>query len=399
MMGIIFWLCVGLVAYTYAGYPIVLAFLAQLRRPRLTEPSAPAPTATLLISAYNEEAVIAAKLENALALDYPAGQLQILVAADGSDDRTVALVESFAPRGILCSFSTRREGKMRAIQHAMENVKSELVLFSDANNLYPRDFLLRITAPFSNATVGAVAGAKVIAAEDGALAKADGLYWKYESFIKKQESRLSSCTGVLGEALAIRRALFVVPPKGILNDDFYIALQVIRQGFRIAYAPLARSMERVSPTAQDEIARRARIVAGRYQAIFMAHRLLPWRNPLVSWQILSHKFLRPLVPLAMIGALIANLCALSQPLAPADAAWLVLSPPYAVLFLTIQILFYLSAAAGMRLQDTRIGKAFYLPAFLVQSNWAALIGLGRFLTGQQSPLWERIPRREGKTLI
>jgi poly-beta-1,6-N-acetyl-D-glucosamine synthase len=399
MIGLIFWLCVGLILYTYAGYPLLLTGLALLReRPSFAPPSI-APSVTLLISAYNEEAVIAAKLENAFALEYPKDRLRIVVAADGSDDRTVSIVESFAGRGVLCSYSSARAGKMRAIQHAIATITTDLVVFSDANNMYQPDFLARLCEPFSDPAVGATVGAKVIAAEDGSLAKADGLYWKYESFIKRQESRLGSCTGVLGEALAIRRGLFDAPPAGIINDDFFIAMRIVHSGYRIAYVPQARSYERVSPTAQDEVARRARIVAGRYQAIFMAHRILPLRNPLVAWQIISHKFLRPLVPLAMIVALLANLIAVVWPVGAAQAAWFHLAPPYAMIFLIFQAAFYLSAIVGAYTQRTPLGKALYLPTFLVQSNWAALIGLGRFMTGKQSPLWERIPRREGKTSI
>ena len=233
MIGIVFWLCVLFVFYVYAGYPLLLALLARFRQAAAEYPEA-TPGVTLLIAAYNEEGVLATKLENALALHYPREQLQVLVAADGSDDATVDIARSYADRGVQLSYDTTRRGKMSAINRAMASARHEIVAFSDANNLYAADTLRELVRPFSDPRVGAVTGRKTMLEGERMLGQADGLYWRYELFIKEQETRLGCCVGVSGEVFALRAALFTPPPPEIINDDFYMALDVIRKGYRVA---------------------------------------------------------------------------------------------------------------------------------------------------------------------
>lgn len=391
MMAVVFWFCIGLILYTYVGYPILLSLLVRLKSKQQEAFSEELPKITLLIAAYNEASVIAKKIENSLALSYPRESLQILVTADGSSDATPDVVRNYADRGVELLYAPPRRGKMAAINRALPEAWGDVVLFSDANNMYAEDTLRHIVAPFSDPTVGAVSGAKSIIKGDGALGDSEGLYWQYESFVKKQETKLSSCAGVAGEILAIRRELFEAPPDHIINDDFYMAMRFIKRGYRVVYAPKARSYERVSLSAQDEVARRSRIIAGRYQAIALAGALLPWDRPLVAWQIVSHKYLRPLVPLAMIGALLSNVLLVLLPVT--GGGFWELGTPYSGLFLVGQTLFYLGAWAGGYLNKGKIGKILYVPHFLVNSNLAALIGLYRYLTGQQTALWQRVQRR------
>jgi cellulose synthase/poly-beta-1,6-N-acetylglucosamine synthase-like glycosyltransferase len=394
-MGRLFWFFVSLIAYTYFGYPLVLGLLVRLR-PRPWRAQSIEPSATLLIAAYNEAEVIADKLENSLALDYPVEKLQILVAADGSQDRTVEIVEKFAARGVELSYQPQRAGKMAAINRAMAQAHGEIVVFSDANNAFPTDVLRELVRPFADAEVGAVTGAKHILQGDGALGSSEGLYWRYESLVKKLEARVASCTGVAGEIFAMRRALFSPPPREIINDDFYLAMRVLRRGYRVVYVPSAHSYERVSPSAEDEALRRSRIVAGRYQALFRAGEWLPWRSPLLIWQVVSHKFLRPLVPFAMLGALLTNFLAVLLPPRGDRQRWLHLSPPFNWLTFGGQVLFYLAAWLGNRWErEEGWRKVLYLPAFLVNSNLAALRGLYAYLRGQHSAAWQRVRRREG----
>jgi cellulose synthase/poly-beta-1,6-N-acetylglucosamine synthase-like glycosyltransferase len=403
IVGFIFWFSVGGILYVYLGYPLLATLLARLRPKPAPYPPA-APSVTLLVAAYNEEELIAQKIENCLALDYPGDCLQILVAADGSTDRTAEIVRGYASRGVELNYAPPRRGKMAAINRAMSVVRHEILVFSDANNMYQKDTLCELVGPFADPSVGAVSGAKHILKGDGALGESEGLYWKYESFVKKQETRLGTCTGVSGEILALRRSLFRPCPDGIINDDFSMALEVVHQGYRVVYAPQARSFERVSPTAKDEIARRTRIIAGRYQVMANALHSLPWKRPLVVWQVISHKFLRPLVPFWMILALLANLAALA--VSPPDGmqanallSWLFLAAPVNWIFLILQLDFYLTAWAGNRLQGQKgIGKLLYLPAFLVNSNAAALFGLFRYLTGKQVAAWQRVARRKSDRL-
>lgn len=396
MVGFIFWLCVGSIVYTYAGYPALVTFLARFRKQSSYAPAT--PSVTLLIAAHNEQTVIAEKLENSLALDYPRDRLQILVAADGSDDATPSIVESFADRGVELSYSPPRRGKMAAINRAVERAHGDILIMSDANNMYGPEVLRELVAPFADPDVGMVTGSKHIASGDGALGESEGLYWRYESFVKEQETRLGCCTGVCGEVLALRRNLFEVLPSNIINEDTFMALRVIKRGYRVVYAPNARSYERVSVSAQDEVARRARIFAGRYQTLALAHTIVTPSRPLVLWQVASHQFMRTLVSLAMVGALFANLVAVVRPSRSARRVG-TLGAPLNWIMLLVQVLFYGVAFVGNRVESKgKLGKVLYIPTFLVNSNLAGVIGLFRFLTGRQTTLWQRAKRRENAQL-
>jgi len=391
---ILFWASVGAILYAYFGYPLLIAVLARLfpRKDRYAT-SAP-PQVTLLIAAYNEEPVIEDKIRNSLASDYPREKLQVLVVTDGSSDSTPELVRGFAGDGVKLLHDPKRGGKMAAINRALPQADGEIIVFSDANNHYRPDAISKLVAPFSDPGVGAVSGAKMIEGQDANLGASEGLYWKYESFIKKQESRLVSCTSASGEILAIRKSAYRRPPDNVINDDFYMAMQVIRQGYRLVYAPEAISYERVSPTARDEIIRRTRINAGRYQAIAMAGQIVPFNRPVLVWQIISHKFLRPLVPFFMIGAAVFNLLAVAFP--PRAGSLLALSRPYSVILLALQVLFYALAWIGANSpskgKQGKLMKLLYLPTFLTNSNFAALQGLVKFLRGGNVHIWERVQR-------
>ena len=201
--------------------------------------------------------------------------------------------------------------------------------------------------------------------------------------IKRQETRLGCTVAVLGEVFAIRRELFEPAPDNIINDDFYIAMRIIKRGLRVVYVPEAISRERVSPSAEDEITRRTRMVAGLYQALVRPRELMPWKKPVVCWQLVSHKFMRPLVPLWMIAALATNVALALQ---TGTSPWSGL--------LAGQVVFYALALVGLQYPaDGRVSRALYLPTFLVASNLAALLGLYRFSTGQQSTQWTRLRRR------
>lgn len=393
MIGLLFWIFAGSVVYTYAGYPAILALLARFKqeRPALAPVE---PTVTLLIAAYNEAAEIARKIENSLELDYPREKLQILIVADGSNDNTPEIVERYADRGVELLYQPPRRGKMAAINRAIPHVRGEIILFSDANNRYDANVIRELVAPFADPEVGAVSGAKVIEKGDGALGESEGLYWKYESFVKKQETKLAGCTAVAGEVLAMRRDLFESPPDDIINDDTHMGMRIIARGYRIHYAPNARSYERVSQSAQDEVARRARIFAGRYQAITHARSLWPMRRPLALWQLLSHQTLRTLVAVCMLGAFVMNIIAVLVPSKAKTLKLLRLAPPFNWFFLAFQAVFYgMAWIGGMINSDSKLGKIVYVPTFLVNSNWAGLIGLYRFVRRRQTTLWQRVGRR------
>jgi len=390
---IIFWTCVLMIFYTYIGYPLLVAFLSRFYRKEIKYPVY-TPSVTLLIAAYNEDQVISQKLENSLKLDYPRDLLQIIVAADGSDDRTVDVVQSFAAEGVELSYDPARRGKMSAINRAMQSARNEIVVFSDANNEYALDVLREIVKPYSAPHVGAVTGSKLILKEGSQLGEADGLYWKYESFIKRMENRIGCCMGVSGEIFSLRRTLFDPPYQKIVNDDFYMAMDIIKRGYTVVYAESAHSIEKMSLNESDEITRRTRIFAGQVQILFEAFNKMPFHRPLWFLMMFSHKHLRSFVPLAMIGAFLSNLFLVifsPSPLLSSD--WLYLAAPYALIFFLFQILFYLLALVGMKIKmNGMVGKILYLPAFLVNSNYAAWLGIVNYFSGRQTVIWKKVGR-------
>ena len=392
MTAVVFWTCVIVVAYTYIGYPLLVHLVSRLRPPQGEWPDY-LPRLTLIIAAYNEEAVIARKVEESLELDYPRNLLQVLVVTDGSNDATPDIVSRYAHRGI--ELVHRREpppGKMAASNRAVRFARGEVVVFSDANNRYHPQALRQMAAPFADPDVGAVTGRKTVVAEDG-LGYSEGLYWRYESKIRQAETRLGSTVGVNGEIFAIRRSLFAPAPKGVINDDAWMAQRVVRLGHRVVYNPDAISTERVSATAADEVLRRTRMVAGQYQTITRLHEW-PWGRPVVLWELVSHKVLRPMVPFGMLGALAATVISLFVPgEGLGQAQFITFTFPVQWLAAAAQIAFDGLAASGRRASGAA-AKITYVPCFLVDSNIAALKGLARFLTGEQPAAWEKVARRD-----
>lgn len=396
MLGLLFWLSVLFVIYVYFGYPILITVMALFYKHPVYD-SNYTPTVTLLITAHNEEKIISEKLKNSLALEYPQDRLRILVADDGSVDRSADIVRSFADQGVdLISYSERK-GKLTAINKSMKAIKSDIVLLSDADNYYNHDTLREIVKPFIDPSIGAVSGGRGVVGKD-ALGNAEGTYWKYEEFIKRQESKIGSCVGVAGDALAIRRELYPYPPNNIINDDFFIALSIIKQGFRVVYAPMARSFHPVSNTVQGEVERRSRMVAGRYQSLLFSKKFLPYNQPKVLWQVLSHKYFRPIIPFSMLVALLTNILTIFVQENVNFPIWLKLSWPYNWILFTLQMLFYFTAFVGMQYRFNGLfGKMLYIPTFFVNSNFAAVRGLYRYLTDHQSVKWNRVSH-SGRTI-
>ena len=382
---LVFWGCVGFILYTYFGYPVLLFLTAGKKKCAYTGET---PRVTLMVLAHNEGAVIQDKIDNCLALDYPEHLRQILVVTDGSTDDTPAIVQTNTPRGVELCHEPERKGKMAAIIRGMAYARGEIVVFSDANNMYDPLAVRELVAPFEDSGVGCTTGAKLIANGDGSLGASEGLYWRYESFIRRHETQLGCCTGVNGEIMALRKSLFNAPPHTRLNDDFYMAMYVIKAGYNVIYTPKARSYERVSASARDEVERRTRIVALRYQLMALGIRLLPLERPRVFWQMVSHKFCRSFVPFAMMGAFGANLIAVLPGLG--GGIW-------AAIAMGLQAGFYLLALVGNRFAGRhKVGKLLYLPTFLVNSNFASFLGFLRFVSGGQGALWERVERNKDK---
>jgi len=393
LISLLFWLSVLFVIYTYIGYPILIGIFAYVK-PQRTSYSNLEPSVTLLITAYNEEAVLYKKIENSLALEYPKEKLQILIAADGSTDGTQEIVKQFSDLGVELSFVPERSGKIVAMNRAVLKARGDIIVFSDANNMYEPDTLSKLLVPFSDGTVGATTGAKMIIQDGSDLGSAEGIYWKYESWIKRKETTFSSCIGAVGEILAVRRDLYIPPPKNVINDDYFIVLELLKRGYRISYVPEARSFEYVSVQESDEIIRRSRMTSGKYQAIFSFFNLLPFGRPVLLWQIVSHKYFRAFLPFGFIGAFFTNVVLVSLPSRLDSFSTTSLGHPGVWWFmLGLQLVFYLLAfAPGKRRVGGLFGKILYIPAYLVNSNIAVLKGLYGFLSKKQTNVWKRVRR-------
>jgi poly-beta-1,6-N-acetyl-D-glucosamine synthase len=371
----------GLVLYTYLGYPAVVAAWHRLRPrelARLTE----LPRISLVVAAYNEEDAIAARVRNLRELDYPSERLEVVVVADGSTDRTAELARQ---QGVRVLHRPERAGKAAAIDRGVAATDGDILVFSDANNRYERSTLTELVMPFADTSVGVVTGAKRITDDSGrALDQTEGAYWRYESAIKRWETSAGSVTGVAGEILAMRREAYTPLAKGTVNDDFTLAIRAALDGWRIHYAPNAVSLEPASATLEDEATRRARIVAGRYQSLVALLPALVRTRPLLAWQVISHKALRPVVPFAMVSAAASSVVLLRS------GRW-----TDRLVCLT-QAAFYGLAAVGALL--TRKGRqpmVAYVPYYFCRVNVAAVQGVAQLFSGRDISLWERVARAGG----
>jgi poly-beta-1,6-N-acetyl-D-glucosamine synthase len=374
----VFAAAVGLVAYAFAGYPALAAALARFRpRPVRADPHIE-PRVSLIVVAHNEEAVIADRLRNCRELDYARERLELIVAADGSDDRTAEIARSFA--GVKVMHEPARRGKLHAMNRAAAAASGDVLVFSDANNSYAREALRELVAPFADCAVGVVSGRKAI--DDGtgrALDQAEGLYWRYESRLKEWESRSGSVTAVAGEIIAFRREAYPQVPAGTIVDDFAQAMLAAAAGWRVVYAPAALSLEVASATIGDEATRRARIVSGRGQALARFLPLVARRNPRLAFQVVSHKGLRPLVPWALMAAGVSSAAARQRLWGRAA--------------LTAQCAFYAAATAGLVSERSgRRSRLLYLPYWFCRMNVATLAGVADLARGRHDAVWVRVRR-------
>jgi biofilm PGA synthesis N-glycosyltransferase PgaC len=307
MTKLLFWISVAFPLYVYIGFPLLLWLLQTLvRRAPLKQPIE--PSVSLLVAAYNEAAVIADKIRNSLALDYPAEKLEIVVASDGSEDATAEIVRSFehetGGRVRVLNYPQNR-GKMGALNDAVREVRGEIVAFSDATSMLAADSLRILVQSFNDPHVGAASGVYRLLKKDQAhLGAQEDIYWKYETFLKVQEARLGAFTGAHGSLFAIRCALYPFPSENTINDDFTIPMRILERGHRVAYEPAAVAFEEAHE--MEGFSRRVRITAGNIEQLREIKSLLWPPRPFVLFCLLSHKTGRLLVPVFMLIALATN---------------------------------------------------------------------------------------------
>lgn len=375
VLQIVFWLSAAAVVYTYAGYPLLITFLARfIHRPIRRAPMT--PRVTLIIPAYNEESVIAEKIENSLALDYPRDCLQMIVAADGSTDRTCEIVRAFETRGIQLLHQPARGGKIAAINRSVPFATGENLVFSDANAMIEPQAIRALMASFADPQVACVGGAKRITSAASLQAQGEGTYWRYEAYLKRLDSELNTAIGAVGEFFAVRRELFQPLDTDLIIEDFVMTMRLVAQGWRVVYEPAAITWEQATPSLRGEWQRRSRNAAGSFQAMIRLARLSTPLRGLTALQYVSHKVLRWLTPFFMIAAFGANLGLLDLTL-------------YRAMFV-IQLMFYGLAVLGFVFVQLHLQSwPLQLPFYFCFANAAGLAGFGRFITRAQTSIWKK----------
>ena len=381
LCGIIFWAALAGILYTYLGYGLLICILSRLR-PNPVRQANFTPSVTVLVAAYNEEDCIAAKIDNSLSLDYPAELLDLAIVADGSTDRTCEIVAAHAGTRVHLLFEPERRGKSAALARAFPLARGEVILFSDANSHLAPDVVRALIRNLADSQVGGASGAKrIVPGKDGTTGQGEGLYWRYEAFLKSCDSTVSSTMGAPGEVWAAKREAYQPPEPDTLLDDFVASMSMVARGWRVIYEPQALASEEASPSLSAEWHRRARNAAGGWQAFFRLRSLWRCRQPLVTFQYLSHRILRWMVtPFLFPTALIANVCLTSSPIHRAT--------------LLLQATFYAMALLGwllVRRDKKRRHMGWMLaPFYICFLNTAALAGGHRYLRGSQSVLWRKV---------
>ena len=386
---ILFWLFVFIVFYTYLGYGLLIWFLNKVKS-YFVDTSFTAlkavfePEVALIIAAFNEEDYVEDKISNTLALDYPEKKLAIYFVTDGSDDSTPDIIRRY-PRLTLLHEPARR-GKAAAMNRAMHFVKEPFVIFCDANTVLNTACVREMVKFYADDRVGAVAGEKKIyqPPEAKAAAAGEGLYWKYESFLKKQDSDFYTVVGAAGELFSVRSSLYQPIEEGVLIEDFVLSLRIAQQGYVVKYAPGAYATESSSASIKDEQKRKIRISAGGFQAMFMLKGLLNiFRYGTLSFQYISHRVLRwSITPVCILLLIPLNIVLVAQ------RAGVI----YDVI-LILQLGFYCASLTGWFFANRNIKiKALYIPYYFLFMNLSVIWGFKRFLKGQQSVLWEKAAR-------
>lgn len=379
----IYWISGIVLFYCYAGYGLLLYALNFLKSLFTKESHGKGfewPSVTLIIAAWNEAEVLEQKIINTLKLDYPPGKLQVICITDGSDDDSVAIVQKYS--SIILLHMPSRQGKVAALNRAIQYVETPIVFFSDANAMLNKEAIKRMTTHFNEAGIGGVAGEKkILKTVTSSVGRAEGLYWRYESFLKRQDAAFHSVVGAAGELFAIRTELWQSLDENIILDDFIISMQVRLLGYRFSYEPEAWSMEAPSISFAEERKRKVRIAAGAFQAInYLSGALNFKKNTALSFQFFSRRILRWFVApvLLPILAIMNLLIVLKEP-----------SSFYLVTFVA-QLMFYLSALGGYVLYKFNKQPGWLnAPMYFVFMNSCMISGSLLFFKNDHSALWDK----------
>ena len=375
---IFFLLSAAALFYTYAGYPLLLALISTLRPQRVRRGTLE-PTVTLIITAYNEERALAAKLENSLALDYPRELTEIIVASDCSTDRTDEIARDFSARGVRLRRQSERLGKTAAQNAAVERAHGEIIIFSDATSHYQPDVIRTLMPNFADSKVGCVAGRLVyVDPADSRVGRGTRSYWSYETFLKKHESQAGSLIGASGCLYAVRRSAYV-PLYHEACSDFIIATKMVEQGLRAVYEPNAVCTEHTNRRSGAELKMRVRVIAQTFADLWRHRSMLnPFRSGFYGVQLLSHKVMRYLVPFFLMAIF-------------AGSAVLVPNSFFYRMLFVAQLSCYACALLAWMLERAGIhNRLLALPQYFVLANVASVIAFYQFLRGERYAHWEPV---------
>ncbi len=371
MATVFFWVSAVLVTFTYAGYPLLMAWLARGKKP---EPQAPEklPSVTAIVVAHNESRRIRTRIENLLASEYPPDRLRVLIISDGSTDDTVELVRRFDAARVRVLALPNRSGKANGLNAGVKACDTELVVFADARQTFAPDAIARLASWFGDPVYGAVSGELEIAESESGTGAGVGAYWKLERFLRQKEAATDSCIGCTGAIYAIRRALYTPVLPDTTLDDVVIPMRIAVAGYRVGHDASAKAFDPQTQEPEVEAQRKMRTLAGNFQMFFRQMEWLwPWTNRL-WWRLLAHKYLRLLAPALLLVLLLCS--------------FLLRTQSFYLAALLFQLGFYVLGGIGM---VTRLRfKILSLPAAFVFLNLAVVRAFFGYLAGHSLAHWK-----------
>jgi cellulose synthase/poly-beta-1,6-N-acetylglucosamine synthase-like glycosyltransferase len=377
MIEVIFWLIIFIIFYTYAGYSLFIMGLSLFFN-RPVKKKEIYPHVTFLITAYNEEHSIAAKLKNTLHLDYPGEKLEVIVASDGSTDSTDTVVKQFHDQGVILNRVEGRVGKTETQNQTVAKATGDIIIFSDATTSYKEDAIRKIVRNYADPQVGAVSGRyEYINPTGAAVGLGTVLFWKYENLIKRLQTRIQTITGCCGCIYSVRRDLYEPLPRDIISD-LVEPLKILEKGFRISFEPEAVAYEETTETSKEEFGMRVRVISRGMNGLWYMRSLFnPFKYGFISFQLFSHKVLRWMIPFMLPLLLMSN--------------FLLVGKLFYNLCFIIQVLFYLGAGAGYLLDRSgKKAKLLALPLYYCVVNAASITAFFRTVTGKKSIVWETV---------
>jgi len=375
----IFWTSFVLILYIYFFYPLTASFFSFLFRKKLVRDDKGEflPNVSFILAAYNEEDYIETKIKNCLSLDYPKDKLEIIIGSDGSDDKTNEIAEKYSRQDISFFPYPERRGKMAVINDGVSHAKGEILVFSDIYELFDSDAIKQLIRNFVDPTIGAVTGNHISNPSTTEIGKATLLYWRYQRWLQRTESRLETILSCDGTIYACRRDLFVPPPKGTINDDKAVPLGVIQQGYRVVFEPEAIARGDLIHEPKAFFNQKVRGQAGMYQIFWLFRDMFMPQKPLLWFIFLSHGVGPVIAPWLLLVLLVSNLALYSI-------------YPYS-LILVLQLLFYFSSLIGAISHHLKVRiPLVHLPYFVVISNTASLVGFWAYIFKLQKATWKKV---------